>query len=194
MITFDPFAHEYRNDGKLYPSVTQILKDGGYIDTRWYAESGRDRGSQIHEATEGIDRGDFKIEMFEGSEIFPWLLAYEKFKKESGCEVLEIEKIVSHNGLEYAGTLDRILKINGDIFLADLKTGTSRSFWHGLQLAAYKKCLGNESIKSRILFLKKTGKYSLSDGVDGHSFDSTMFRDYWDAIAKKSYYDRKTQK
>jgi hypothetical protein len=47
---------------------------------------------------------------------------------------------VIHDGKEYAGTLDRIVEVDGKFYIADLKTGTDLSYsWReiAIQLAAY---------------------------------------------------------
>jgi hypothetical protein len=47
---------------------------------------------------------------------------------------------VIHDGKEYAGTLDRIVEVDGKLYIADLKTGTDLSYsWReiAIQLAAY---------------------------------------------------------
>jgi hypothetical protein len=146
-------------------------------------------GTAVHEATEAIDRGDLEFDDFEGEEIFPYLEAYEAFKEDTGIIYTGIEVQVIHKHLGYAGTLDRIGEIKGEKYLIDIKTGAGKSFWHGLQLAAYDGCLdGNH--RRRILFLNKNGKYSFVDGWKNIKFSSPMWTDYWISIATKHMYDR----
>ena len=187
-MTFDPITHTYREGDIVLPSVTQLLKAAGFIDTRWYKASGTNRGSAVHEATEALDLGEVELRDFSGQEIFPYLEAYEQFKADTGVVYAGIEVPVMHPSYQFAGTLDRDGKIGDEAFLIDIKTGTGKNFWHGLQLAAYESCLGKRH--KRILFLKPNGKYSLVDRHKDILFADPMWADYWDSIAKKDFYDR----
>lgn len=191
-MTFNPVDHTYWEGDKQLPSVTTILKEAGHIDTTWYKKSGTMRGTAVHEATEAIDRGELELGDFEGEEIFPFLKAYDRFKQDTGIVYSGIELQVSHPHLVYAGTLDRIGAINGDEYLIDIKTGAGKSFWHGLQLAAYEACVGH--MRKRILFLRKTGTYALVDSWKHIKFSNPMWADYWAAIATQKMYDLEYKK
>ena len=188
MITFEAGIHTYKENGLVIPSVTQILKAAGQIDDRFYQKSGTDRGSDVHDATAAIDNGDLDVEDFSQESFFPYLEAYRNFKRDTGVKIEEVELLVSNPRLHYAGTLDRIGIINGKYFLFDIKTGKGKSFWHGLQLAAYEACCN--PMEKRILFLGDNGKYSFEDGWKHIKFSDPMWRSYWGAIATKHYFDR----
>ena len=69
-------------------------------------------------------------------------LAYTATLAKYGVHILPdyIESVVIHDGKEYAGTLDRIVEVDGKMYIADLKTGTDLSYsWReiAIQLAAY---------------------------------------------------------
>jgi hypothetical protein len=62
MIILDPvffeWDHTYRDhSGISYPSVTQILHRRGLINTRFYNQAGRDRGTRVHQLTAAVDSG-----------------------------------------------------------------------------------------------------------------------------------------
>ena len=68
--------------------------------------------------------------------------AYTATLAKYGVHILPdyIESVVIHDGKEYAGTLDRIVEVDGRLYIADLKTGTDLSYaWRAIaiQLAAY---------------------------------------------------------
>ena len=48
-LLFDPEKHEYRVNSVLYPSVTEILSEMGFIDRTWFTEDGRLRGKLTHQ-------------------------------------------------------------------------------------------------------------------------------------------------
>jgi hypothetical protein len=197
-LLFDEVTHTYWLDGKKIPSVTEILKDAGWIDTTWYKQSGTDRGTAVHEATEFIDRGDLDVEDFKSEPWYGYIEAYMAFKRETGFEPVYIEEQLAHPEWKYAGTLDRIGKIAGEVILLDIKTGAAAN-WHGIQLAAYDQAVGSGlyhgPLKNRrVLRLRKNKRYSLdSEGTLGGKktpFTDPVWDDIWLALAKTSYYDR----
>lgn len=187
MIKLDHDSHVYYDGDKKIKSVSQILSEAGQVDTRWYTEAGCNRGSAVHEASQAIDEDGMSADDFKGSEIHPYLIAYEKFLNDYNPEWTFIEKLLFCEQLVYAGTADRGAIIKGKEYTIDLKSG-GPSFWHGLQLNAY-DIAQNKRTEKRILFLMKNGNYKLTDNHRGENFDSQMYRDYWIAIAKKNYYD-----
>lgn len=88
------------------------------------ARSGANIGSALHDFTERIDRGeDFNV-------IPPWdkdVAAYKTTLARHNIRVLDgwIERVVIVPQVKVAGTLDRIVTVNGDgPYIADLKTGS----------------------------------------------------------------------
>lgn len=181
MLTFDEETHTYRLDGRVIPSVTQILKSAGVIDDSFYNEEGRVRGTAVHLATQYLDEGDLEWESLD-PEIIPYVKAYQKFKEESGFIPELIEKKVFKRAdssrasvIDYAGTLDRAGKFSPDFMpqsrqdffssdycLIDLKTGAAPQ-WAGAQLAGYAITLLPQMVRRFVLLLKKNGKYKLQE-------------------------------
>ncbi|MBU2060469.1 MAG: hypothetical protein KKH44_01300 [Bacteroidetes bacterium] len=65
--------------------------------------------------------------------------AFLKWETDNKVEYIESEKVVHHDSLCYAGTLDILCKLNGKLTYIDIKT--SKAFYNdsmGMQLAAYK--------------------------------------------------------
>ncbi len=187
MITLDHESHIYYDGDRAIKSVSQILSEANQVDTRFYTEEGCERGSAVHDGTVAIDSGDLCAEDFNGTELYMYLIAYEKFLKDFTPKWEKIEEIVYCKNLDYGCTVDRVGTINDKPFTVDLKSG-GPSFWHGLQLNAYDLAMNKVNSK-RILFLKKNGSYSFSADHSGESFDGPMYRDYWISIAKKNLYD-----
>lgn len=106
-VTFDKEGHVYTAAGQVLPSITQILKAEGFIDTSHYDDWSRDKGSMVHLAI----HYDITGELDESSidpEIVPYLAAWRKFKKESGFNVERSEKPAANLMYRYAGTPDLI--------------------------------------------------------------------------------------
>lgn len=100
--------------GRVYPSVTTILKAEGFINTAYYDDWSRDRGSMIHLATAYDDAGELDEENLDPV-ILPYLKAWRRFRKESGFVPEQIEPPMMSTAYRYAGTPDRIGDLPGRI-------------------------------------------------------------------------------
>lgn len=162
-------------DGGYVPSVTTILeaypKGAAYYN--WLKENGKDadeirdeagrRGSVVHKLTERYDLGlivnlvnewgsiDYKLTewaMFE---------RYVDFRSRFNFVTECIELNIISKELGYAGTIDRVITMDGEKVLLDIKTSNAiySSYW--LQLAAYRNLLtthhGAQIDKVAILWL-----------------------------------------
>ena len=149
------------SSGNFVPSVTTILeaypKDASYF--KWIKEVGSDadtirdeagkRGTIVHELTERYDMG-YEISCVDEQgrpqyKMLEWAMfeRYVDFTNEFKPNVELMELHMASEKLGYAGTLDRVIKLNGKNYLVDIKTSNSiyPSYW--LQLAAYRELLGD---------------------------------------------------
>lgn len=121
LIFFDD-THTYTVDGEEFPSVSEISR---FASREVYGEVSQfnldnacSRGSAVHKATEVLDKYG-KCECDE--DISPYIQAYVQFRKDFGIkDYAYIEKPLAHEELKYAGTIDRIYKID-DAFINALK-------------------------------------------------------------------------
>ena len=162
VLTYDANKHEYKRDGVIVPSVTQILKDCGIIDDSWYTPDGTLRGAYAHDATALDDRGVLDEAALDDT-LRPYLVAWRLFRQQSDFEIVEIERRVWADSWLYAGTYDRLGMWDARSFLLDIKTGDAAP-WHALQTAAYADCVGSRP-KRACVYLRKTGGYT----VDPHT-------------------------
>lgn len=183
MIEFNPETHEYRVDGEVYPSVTQILKAVGLIDARWYKESGRLRGEAVHEVTALIDRGVIDAYADFDEEIAGFVQAWVAFREEMGARPIYIEE-PRYSLRGFAGTLDRVMEAQGDQWLIDLKTGKPED-WHGIQLSAYWELDNRLSKFAGCVYLRENGRYTLRE----YPMEPSL--EVWDA-ALRVYQSMKT--
>lgn len=168
-IKFDRETHSYTLNGKVLPSVTQILKGVGCIDTRWYTEEGRARGSAVDTLTELADSG--KLDWGKLRTEYPTLVGYAeswvKFCKECEFQVDLSQHRVVHPDGWYAGTLDRLGLLGAaglTRFLLDIKTGDP-AFWHPLQTVAYTLC-GPDMVRRGCVYLRPDSTYKLVEHTD----------------------------
>ena len=138
MLTFDPAKHEYRWNGAVVPSVTQILTpltDLSFVDPDVLRRASA-FGTAVHYACELHDTGRLDEEALD-PELAPYLAGWRKFCSEHACTWDLIEQRVYHPTLRYAGTLDRRGNVDGYPSMVDIKSGTSLYPSVGPQLAAY---------------------------------------------------------
>lgn len=151
MLEFDHDRHLYQSDGRPVPSVTQVLHAAGLIDSTWYTDESRDRGTAVHMACHYIDEegphgelGNLDPEWMERSPYAGYVRAYLAFKQDAGFHQELVEKRLVHQ-LGYCGTVDRTgffgqqIALGANVVL-DIKTGIHEE-WHRVQLAAYAACM-----------------------------------------------------
>ena len=165
-IAFNEERHEYSVDGVVVPSVTQILKPLT-VDTvekakPWLRDIAADRGTRIHQATMLMDYGE---EVEADHDIVGYLKAYQRFLDDYNPKWEGIETLVYHDGLRYAGTIDRYGLIDGEKVVLDIKTGSYNKHIMSAQLGAYVSALrkfnGFAAANAYDLMLSKYGTYQL---------------------------------
>jgi hypothetical protein len=160
-LQFDKESHIYTIDGRVIPSVTQVLKDVGIINISPFS-GGPETGTIVHEATEQYDIGLLQVEDAD-PKIKGYLQAYLKFLGDTGFNPIMVERRVYHHRLNYAGTIDRYGDLSGKPALLDIFTGVNPRPKR-LQLVAYRQALlsmGYDSYELFTLRLKKDGRYSV---------------------------------
>lgn len=150
-------ARFYQLGEKFIPSVTTILeaypKGAAYYE--WLKKNGEDsdairdeagrRGSLVHELTERYEKG-IEVSLFNENggidyKLSEWAMfeRFVEFTKRFPYNINYSEQNFISEELGYAGTIDRIVEMEGKTILLDIKTSNAiyPSYW--LQLAAYKE-------------------------------------------------------
>lgn len=141
-VILDPYMdavfHIYRDkDCNVFESVTQIVKHEWPVDTGFYTDQARKRGTDVHTATELIDKGHIAPGEFVADDIYGRIQAWEAYKAEHVDHCVWIEQSFIHTSLHYAGTVDRIIwKKSGGLTCIELKSGAYEP-WHDVQLGGY---------------------------------------------------------
>ncbi len=168
-LNFDPETHTYTDEktGQVVPSVTQIINscfpyqsysaDGG----EYYAQ----RGKAVHLAIHYIEKGTLDPATVD-KDIWPYIEAYLKFRKDFKYKTLSAEELVYHTKYGYAGTLDRRTK--GAIW--DYKTGAYRHI-DGVQLSAYAHARDMPDAHKFSVYLRPNETYKIHE----HSGDKSLF-------------------
>ena len=165
-LTFDAERHEFRLDDRVIPSVTQILEAEGVIDARWYTEESRELGIAVHEWCAADDRGEAGA--LADERIIPYVEAWRAAREGMAVHQDWTEKPVSNSRLMYAGIMDRLVTLDKDVYLLDLKTGAPER-WHALQTAAYAYCDEMRLMDARraSVYLRDDGTFRFGEHLDG---------------------------
>lgn len=167
-FTFDHVTHVYDLDGRILESVTAVLGMAGMVDSRHFSEESRIRGTYVHAATELIDRGTLDWSDLDPV-LVPYCEAYQAFVEDKRPEIILSEKPLYHAQHLYAGTLDRLVRMDGAVALIDIKSGVP-SPATAIQVAAYRELVKvNEDIiptKCFSLHLRDDGAYRLIECGD----------------------------
>jgi hypothetical protein len=154
----------FDKEGVPLPSVTWITSmwPKGKAFYQWLAEKGwseaeeikmaaGDRGSRVHLACADIAEGkqvkitDKYISRITGQaedltvEECDCILSFQHFLEQMNPKIYFVEKVVLDHEDGFAGTMDMVCEISGELGILDIKT--SQSIWmaYQLQLPAYKR-------------------------------------------------------
>ena len=173
-IEFDEKKHQYKVNGKVVPSVTEILE---HITAPGYGkvnpsilDEAKERGTAVHELTEEIDLG-FPPEYIDPA-IEGYALAYLKFLEDYDVEWDYIEHQFYEPKMGFCGTIDRVGKIDGADAVLDIKTTSAPSADQKIavciQTAAYASAMCgrgyfHDEYETYALYLHNDGSYELFD-------------------------------
>ncbi len=163
-LDFDEKPHIYKLGGIQIPSVSEIMEplsqsEYGAID-RKVLQRAADKGTDVHNAIENWLK--FGIEDI-SPENEGYFDAFMDWWEQRNPELIGSEVRVYHKLLRYAGTVDLIALIDGEVNLIDFKTTHKLIEKNcGVQLEAYTQALASHGItieRKRILHLRKDGKW-----------------------------------
>lgn len=172
-VVFDEPTHTYTLRGQVIPSVSSIIRslyDFSAIPPD-VLKAKAALGTAVHVATELDDLGVLDEASVDGP-VMPYLSAWRRFVSETGAKVRAIECRMVSPSMHYAGTLDRIVTIDGVDYLLDIKTTVAVDPAVGVQLAAYEMlCMGSGAwespLRRAVVQVRDDGSYRL------HEFNRT---------------------
>lgn len=162
MLTFEKDTHTYKWDGVVKPSYSEIAKYCGLSDVsripKRVLEPARAFGESVHMHTELVDRGT--IDQYEiDPGVVPCLMAWEEFKSDHQAEIVDIEIAKYHPELQYCGTIDRVMRIGGWLYIIDIKTSTTLYKSYSLQTMAYALLMDEPMRRAVVKLDHKTASY-----------------------------------
>ena len=182
-IEFNEERHEYRLDGAVVPSVTEVIKP--LVDFSRVPEEQLEYKRQIGKALDTAitlyERQDLEVASMDDA-VMPFFEAWLAFKKDTGFRVLLNQAIVYSRKLRFAGTLDllgtRVPDSASPDELIDTKCVWAMGRATAVQTAAYSLA----TLESLGIRLKKRGAVQLlQDGTYRyhpytHSNDENVFK------------------
>ena len=167
-LTFDPSLHTYRVSGQVVPGVTSILSPLTNYEAipPHVLQAAADFGNAVHMACELHDLSELDEEALDPA-LVPYLTAWRHFCSDHSTEWEQIETPIYHATMRYAGTPDRIGKVDGIRSVVDIKTTAALYPSVGPQLAAYAHAYGMSPTAPRIAVqLKADGTYTAQRYAD----------------------------
>lgn len=168
-FTYNPELHEYRLNGKVIPSLTNLLRPVyeprlSHIPDQEKVEEARERGTKAHKDIERLILGD--CDEFESGYTEAWA----KFCRSTGFVASQCEQPTYHPSLLYGCTPDVLGTIHGRTpILIDIKTGGKHK-WHALQTAGQAAALSLHGLCDRSI-LRGNLHLFWKDGVWDYSWD-----------------------
>lgn len=177
MLAFEPETHTYKYNGKIVPSVTQIMSRVGVReneDAHFNPVSGgfflkddtaSDFGTALHTVAEAKVLG--KNVLFD-MQMQPWVNGIEMFLKDHGndIEVQETEQMYYSKLYGYCGTWDLGGLYKNEPFTLDWKSCTQMPKTAKIQTAAY------EELRVEMLGIKKKGhRWAVMIGEDSYKIE-----------------------
>ena len=123
LLMFHDLTHTYEVDGETLPSVSEIIR---FISrevygsvTQYTLDNACDRGKKVHKFCENLDKfGTVDCD----EDLAAYVEAYMNFLKDHTVEWSIIEQSMYHKEQLYAGTIDRVGKVDGKLSIVDIKT------------------------------------------------------------------------
>lgn len=149
--------------GNFVPSVTTIGEayPKGPEYYQWLKKVGEDadnirdaageRGTKVHKASELLDEGKelslINESGYQDYTLLEWEMIgrYAEFMQRYSPKIVASEMNIVSESLGYAGTLDRIIDIDGIRILLDIKTSNAIYPFYWCQLAAYRELLKDQN-------------------------------------------------
>lgn len=177
-VRFHESEHAYIDaTSEQIPSVTSLMKP---ITNKAYQtinqeilRSAAELGTAVHTCTEFFDSGDLD-EASVDADWLPYLNAYKRFISEFQPKIVAIEQRLACQ--KWSGTIDRVVELNDEVWIVDIKTTSAIHDFAGIQLAGYETLWRihhpgeKRTIRRGILQLKDDESYKFKEFCDVSDF------------------------
>lgn len=168
VLQYDDATHTYTLDGKVLPSVTQILKRLSQVAYRFVDRKVMDRAAALGTAVHKLIELDIAGTLDEDAldpQLHLYLKSWRTFRATSGFHPMLSEQRVHSERYGYAGTLDMLGELHGSIALIDAKRCAQVPVTAGPQTAGYE--LAARERFPEIFTGKRAKRFALQLNTDG---------------------------
>lgn len=182
-----------------YPRVTEILRPFTKYDfvPKKILDNAKTRGTTVHALCAGIAKGNWIPESMIAEDLQGYIKSFKHWSEAQVDKFVIIEKRFLDAHLLYTGQVDFVVKgKDGELYLADLKTGSTPQKTHKVQLAAYENLLGAHGIQVRgamLVYLSKEGEFPEIDIIHEYEF-GPHYSCFQSALECYNYFNRKRKK
>lgn len=132
-------------DGAAKPGLEDVYRRMGFEEGDALINDARERGTAVHQAIEDYNRGVQPMELSE--EEGPFYQGYHNWREAAAPIVKHAELYVESRKHRFAGTIDLLAEIDGQLWIIDTKTTSQHKKEHGMQLKAYQQAFYEMEVK-----------------------------------------------
>jgi len=188
-----PDSRYYLRNGEYYPSITYVLQyypKGKYFED-WLKQVGNNAdyivrksaedGTKVHNMVEAYLNGEelnflsIKNQPQYETDVWQMFLKFVEFWETFKPELIETEVHLFSDEDKVAGTCDLVVKIDGKLWILDIKTSNHMHTTYELQTAIYGKCyeecFGEKPEYYGILWLKSAKRKPAKDKMQGKGWE-----------------------
>lgn len=174
---FDAIEHVYFLEDRAVPSITQMIELCGLVETDWFTEESRRRGTEVHDLTAAYDLQALDPTQCR-SNYHGWLLAHVAAMKIVRPTWTHVEEPFVCGKLKFGGRPDRLGLVYRLRSTVEVKSGAIEKC-HQIQtalqaiLAAAEAGfdLPAEHWNRLALYLQHNGRFRLEQHTDRRDFD-----------------------
>lgn len=174
---FNATDHEYLDPetGVLYPHITGMLNDTGWVDDEWFTEESSERGVAVHRLTADYDLKSLDVATCT-SKYRGYLLGHVKAVGIARPTWLAVEEPLVHSTLRFGGRPDRDCIAYNLRAAWEEKSGQAAR-GHQIQTALQAILIADEArmpataIARFCCYVKAGGKFKLEEHTDRRDFD-----------------------
>lgn len=186
-------------DDLACPRVTEILRPFTKFDQvpKKILENAKERGTSVHALCAGIAKGAWVPDNMIAEELRGYVESFKKWSKAQVTKFLLIEKRFMDEHLNYTGQLDFVVQgMDEELYLVDLKTGSTPQKTHKVQMAAYENLLGKHGVQVKgamLVYLSKEGEFPEIEMIHEYDF-MEHYHCFLSALDCYNYFNKKRKK
>lgn len=163
------------------PRVTEVLRPftSYHQVPKDVLEKAAAKGTSVHALCADIAKGNWIPESMIDEELKGYIQSFKKWSEAQVKKFVIIEQRYSEEDLKYNGQVDFVIVGSDDeLYLVDLKTGSSPQKTYPVQMAAYNHLLRRHQVNVKgamLVYLDKDGDFPDIDFLDDMNEEFSVF-------------------